>query len=463
MAGNDRFSAGPEATMERRTHLVLVPGFAGFDALGQLHYYADLTPLLRRWADADATESTAVHYFDNLPTAGVSTRAKRLRDWIAKRIARREFQGDDSVALIGHSTGGLDIRQLVRELALDPSKRIPVDGAEPAACRVTGRDVLQCVNRLVFLSVPQRGTNIADFVGSYPKIRMTCVAALLAAVAGRDMPGVEWLEALISAELPELAGAELLFAVKDAFTEMTSRKTDAPRRVADAQEARAEVELWLRHMWKDFSAIEDLASMPPPGPADSEPSKTPARFDDVVRQQEIEAWQEHHILTRSYATVGRRPFDFAPATRLEPWNPASRDALRELKDAARRETKMDFAYLVAYRACAGGPFGGSASASPGTAGPAAKATEFAGGRKRDIEVWDNDGIVNTASMLWPEGEPTRLVDGDHGDIIGHFHEVKAVQPAPRTYHTYDLLGSDSGFGQAQFEAVWRDVYEFCTR
>jgi len=28
-----------------RRHIILVPGFAGFDALGQLEYYAGVTPL----------------------------------------------------------------------------------------------------------------------------------------------------------------------------------------------------------------------------------------------------------------------------------------------------------------------------------------------------------------------------------------------------------------------------------
>jgi hypothetical protein len=40
-----------------------------------------------------------------------------------------------------------------------------------------------------------------------------------------------------------------------------------------------------------------------------------------------------------------------------------------------------------------------------------------------IEQWDYYGIVNTASMLWPNGKKTRLVHGDHGDIIGHYKLV----------------------------------------
>jgi len=77
-----------------------------------------------------------------------------------------------------------------------------------------------------------------------------------------------------------------------------------------------------------------------------------------------------------------------------------------------------------------------------------------------LEIWDNDGIVNTAAMLWPDGLDTRLVRADHGDIIGHYRLVQAIGGA-REYHTYDLLRSDSGFTDAQFSAVWQDVFSFC--
>ena len=33
----------------KRLHVVLVPGFAGFDALGQLEYYGGITPLFQAW------------------------------------------------------------------------------------------------------------------------------------------------------------------------------------------------------------------------------------------------------------------------------------------------------------------------------------------------------------------------------------------------------------------------------
>lgn len=53
-----------------RTHVVLVPGFGGFDALGRLNYYYGTTPLFARAKKRGA----ALHYFENLPTASVCTR-----------------------------------------------------------------------------------------------------------------------------------------------------------------------------------------------------------------------------------------------------------------------------------------------------------------------------------------------------------------------------------------------------
>ena len=96
-----------------RVHIVLVPGFGGFDALGKIEYYAGITGIFQKW---DPRSRTVLHYFDNLPTAAVVTRATRLRSYLAKRIARGEITAGDDICLVGHSTGGLDVRQLVSDL-----------------------------------------------------------------------------------------------------------------------------------------------------------------------------------------------------------------------------------------------------------------------------------------------------------------------------------------------------------
>lgn len=83
--------------------------------------------------DGSGSARAVPHCFDNLPTARVETRAKRLGAYPEKRIARREFQKGDTLALVGHSTGGLDIRRVVRDLAANAkgarARPFAVDGA----------------------------------------------------------------------------------------------------------------------------------------------------------------------------------------------------------------------------------------------------------------------------------------------------------------------------------------------
>src|ERR1700757_3799225 len=103
---------GARTTSRKRFHIVLIPGFGGFDALGQLEYYSGITPLFQSWLAGNQV----LHYFDNFPTAAVVTRRARLRSYLARRIARGEISISDDVILVGHSTGGLDIRQLLCDL-----------------------------------------------------------------------------------------------------------------------------------------------------------------------------------------------------------------------------------------------------------------------------------------------------------------------------------------------------------
>jgi hypothetical protein len=211
------------------------------------------------------------------------------------------------------------------------------------------------------------------------------------------------------------------------------------------------VELWLRHMAWDFAAIDDLAASSRPQPD----GETPARFDLETRNREIESWKQFSIETRSYATVGRRPFKFQHAAPVPEWKLLRSRGAAEPELNAEALENTDAIYRMCYRACAGGPF-----ALPNGDGTT-RARRLDSTGHEEIEVWDNDGIANTASMLWPDGPDTRLVHADHGDIIGHYRRIEAVQPSARQFHTYDLLRSGSGFSEPEFKKVWTEVFEFC--
>lgn len=425
-------------------HIVLVPGFAGFDALGQLEYYAGITPLFRQWQKQH--RDVSLHYFDNFPTAAVKTRAARLQRYLATRFARGEFAAGDTVALIGHSTGGLDIRWLLRELARS-EEPIAVDGGSG----VEPEEIHDLVKRVVFLSVPQWGTNLADWVNTYELARTVITAELRAAVAVSQVPLLDKLQDLVAGAAAWLTNSDLLLAVEDALAEAdVDTCTNDPLCTADAQEAASDLALWLRHMASDFSAIEDLtAEVPAGGP------KSPAHFSVEDRDEERANWTSHDIRTRSYATIGRRPFRFDPGKPAHRWDLLNPFTYPEIEKAPDLSAGTDLVYRAAYRVCAGGPF-----TYPPDPAFVPMATQLGSREQRHIEIWDNDGIVNTASMLWPDGPQTMLVDGDHVDIVGHFQRVAAIEGPGRRFQSYDLLKSGSEF-RGTFEQVWTGVFDFC--
>jgi len=436
----------PESLSYQRYHIVLIPGFGGFDALGQVEYYAGITDLFQDWK---ADKPVVLHYFDNFPTAAVVTRAERLRSYLAKRIVRGEILKDDEVTLVGHSTGGLDIRRLVFDLH-NPSLSMSVDGGHN---NVSLQTLRQCVRRVVFLSVPHWGTNIADWVHAHPMWREAVVTSMRTAVAGSQVYLIDQIEQGFAGAAAGLIGTEILLAVQDALTESNDHYGDrSPQRTAAAHEAASELALYVRHMASDFHVINDLMSQPP----DLE-SKSPAHFNPAEREQELERWNDpdRPIECLSYVTVGSRPFRFDPDGPAPVWNLADLCSYPEFQKDKELSDGTDFAYRLCYRACAGGPFRNPQADLSG------KITQRLNGSPPDkIALWDNDGIVNTASMPWPRGVNV-LVDCDHLDIVGHYRLVEAYPTEGRQYRSYDALRSTPPFSDTIFRDIWTEIFKFC--
>lgn len=392
-----------------RLHVVMVPGFAGFDALGQLEYFAGINPVFHEWRETRRAHAArpVLHYFDNFPNAAVATRAGRLRRYLAKRVARGEFQSGDSLVLVGHSTGGLDIRCLLWDLSEPNREAIPVDGRG-----VKAAEILDLVCGAVFLSVPQWGTNIADWVHEHRAPRAALVEEMRFAVAASQAPLLGTVEGWLARGAACLTDVNVMGALRDALSEANigACQGDAAL-IADAQEAESSLGLWLRHMAWDFGAIDDLTSQPPPGQSGS-----PAHFSEAKRKVEMARWASNKVKTLSYATRGKS------------------DGL---------SSSTDCLYRACYRVCASGPF-----AAPVPRG----APHF--------PASENDGIVNTNSMLWPGGKDTVVVAADHMDIVGHYKPVRG-DGLQREFVAYDLLKSDSGFDDEAFRAVWLNIFEFC--
>ncbi len=430
-------------------HIILVPGFGAFDALGRVEYYSGITGLFHDWKLQNDLPLT-LHYFDNLPTAAVSTRATQLRRYLGKRIARGEILEDDAIILVGHSTGGLDIRQLISDLHKRENRRFHIDSGYV----VTSQEIREKLKGVVFLSVPHWGTNIADWVHSHGALRAAIVAELRAAVVGSQVYLLDAIETQVTASAAALTDAGMLLALKDALTEANEHYgRPSPLRSAEAHEAASELALYCRQMWSDFDVIHDLACEP-----QHPERRSPAQLNDEERKEELVLWTDPPIRALSYATVGGRAFSFPLGKPAPVWELGSPGSYVDLARHFWLNAKNDLSYDICYLACAGGPF----------RLPKLPAFEVHGQiPPLPLETWDNDGIVNTASMFWPEGRNV-LVMADHLDVVGHYELVKVPDEkggtgpyrAAREYYRYDCLRSTPRFTKKLFTDIWTEVFDF---
>jgi triacylglycerol lipase len=464
-------------------HVIMVPGFVGFDVIGDLRYYAGVTALFRAHQPQPGVRGV-LHYFDNFPTASVAQRAERLRIFMAKRWARGELAAGDEVTLVGHSTGGLDIRKLLVDLrvgVLDPltNQRRKQESADGTAVKFS--DLRGLVKRVVFLSVPHFGTNIADF---FHELRGPLKAAARSARTALDA------NELIPAPIQALVGAgkaQLFHAVADALRD-TDVRAAWPHNAYE-RESKALLSLWLEHIEEDDGALADLRSDV------GVPTPSPAHFDAAERAAELADFgsAQQPIAIQSYATrVAKAPDSGSVSkvlTALGLWaRPLSRvgsqalEVFRRVPLSAAVSTpaawgleslfKLVYAnagpdlFALLHGICASNrlPFRTSAALAAG-GNHLSSGAPFS--TLNNLRADDNDGIVNTQSMLWPPAVPGLtvshvLVEADHGDIIGHHTQVPVLQKKQggREWSSYDLFESESGFGAQEFAAVWNRVLQF---
>jgi hypothetical protein len=313
-----------EPSRSDRTHIVLVPGFFGFDALGQVEYYAGTTRAFQAWQRRRSRSPAVLHYFDNFPTASVAFRANRLHRFLAKLIARGEIGPGDRIALVGHSTGGLDIRRMLWDLAEAVAAahksrprvacsrpRIAVDGSRYNAVRVRHEAILDAIRRVVFLSVPHRGTPLARYAGLLRDVGRDGFLRLGVAVRANN-GAVTDLGRGPSQLLGDGLGSELPLAATDAFGESDDRFDDDPQRRTAHRENRALLGLWLEHIQNDTGAIDDLRES-----AASAGNESPARFGPSERDRELGYFKTRHIRTKSYLTHAPRVASRGPVVALQ--------------------------------------------------------------------------------------------------------------------------------------------------
>ena len=124
---------------------MLVPGFFGFSAFGELAYFNGVREALVEGFRRRGAEAT-VSYVTTLPTASIRVRAAKVLDTLANLAA--ETRGP--IHVIGHSTGGLDAR-----LAIAPTASLPTDAG--------AHFDYERVKTLVSVCAPHFGTPLATF------------------------------------------------------------------------------------------------------------------------------------------------------------------------------------------------------------------------------------------------------------------------------------------------------------
>jgi hypothetical protein len=332
---------------------------------------------------------------------------------------------------------------------------------------VTAELLLNAVRRIVFLSVPQKGTYIADWVKSHRYLFKAVISGLDSVLRLTWLfPGLDQLNVRIVQAVGRLLprSPHILLAAEDSLKEICTNVLPWNRsglKAAEAREAANDLDLWLNHMIFDFGAIDDLATF-----GSSETSK---------HEVDLAILEKYKIKTKTYATRGARPFEFDKDADAEFWrfsllSPSSFTSWP--KPLTAESSSMDLTYLASYRACAG--FDKRISQkNVWVRDPGRVLFNSPQRTSTPIETWDNDGIVNTAAMFWPE-RPTMdeivIVDNcDHGDILGHFTEKFSAKSdgvddmGRREYSAYDLLKSGSNnFTEQRFKEVWFDVFKFAT-
>jgi hypothetical protein len=102
----------------RTVQVILVPGFFGFGRLGDISYFAGVRAALqsslgRRGIGVELREVLTP------PTASIRQRAARVLEALVDAA-----QGEGDIHLVGHSTGGLDVRLAIAETAALPTKAV---------------------------------------------------------------------------------------------------------------------------------------------------------------------------------------------------------------------------------------------------------------------------------------------------------------------------------------------------
>jgi hypothetical protein len=376
--------------------IYFVPGMFGFGRLASYDYFVHLERALGDELHQRGDE-VATWVLDVAPTASVRRRAARL----AELVAATSSDGEGPIHLVGHSTGGIDVR-----LVACPDVRLPcADGSLAWLPRLAS---------VTTLSTPHHGTPLAAFFATVSGQRLLYALSALTFIAlSLGAPPLAAVSALVVAigRLDRALGLDL---------RIIDRSTDALLRVLDDARSR-EVRTFLDAIGEDQGAMVQL--MP----------EAMELYQSSVRDRPGVAYQ---------CTVSMAP---PPSPRnwvraiTSPWATLSTSIFAVLWGITSR---YDDRYPCAEK-------------DAGEAAEGALARAF--GRAPGARA--NDGVVPLRSQV--HGRVAWAGYADHLDVLGHFDGGKArgkgLESAEPSH--VDWLHSGAKFDRERFLAMARAIAE----
>ena len=336
----------------------LVPGFFGFVNFGNLIYFSHVREILETELASRGCKAV-IHRCNVSPTASIATRASELLDFI------RDTSSDEPIAIIGHSTGGLDARLLV----------------SPGVNLGNGSDVegiAARVKTITSIATPHHGTPMATFFNGLLGQRLLRILSLATVEILREGPIPVAMMAKIGAtlariRLPSSKSAQVLDHL---YEDLLGR-----------------LPMTERDQIADFMAdvVADQALVPQLTPAGLD------LFNAATNERE----------TTRYGCVVTR---------------AARPSLRN-RIALRLELGRHAGYAF-YRLIhsVSGFADGDISWNLGSEHRSALLRAYG----QEVVPSDNDGIVPTLSQV--HGKLLFAASADHLDVIGHFDDESHQPP-----------------------------------
>ena len=381
-------------------HVYFVPGMFGFGRLASYDYFAHLERALLSELRARGHEA-ATWVVDVSPTASVRRRAARLAELVASTST-----GQEAIHLIGHSTGGVDVRLLA-----SPGVSVPCD--DPA---LTWLPRLASVTTM---STPHYGTPLAAFFATVSGQKMLYAMSALTFIA------------LTLGSPPLAAASALVFAIGRLDRALgfqirvLDRATDRLLRVLD--EARShEVRSYLDAIGSDQGAMVQL--MP-----------------EAMDLYQASVRDRPGVLYQCTMSMAKLPSPVKWLGQLtSPWGALSTAIFAALWGITSR-TDERYPCVAPYA---------------GEEAEAVLAKAF--GRAPGLRA--NDGVVPLRSQL--HGRVAWAGYADHLDVLGHFAGAKgsrnASGPDGDTPHV-DWLRSGAGFDEARFAEMTSAIAEGIAR